>query len=188
MTLTTLFLDIDGVFTMLDAVELPMERVGGIHVRPIPMANALLKAINETEGIVPVWLTSWDTGAHLWNDRSGTRHWPVAYHLDKKQEEVAKIGWPEFFERDTDRKLIAAAYWLWSSLSEQHRVVWVEDGFAQETVKWARHRSNIEMHETVLVDTLMAPIRTQLLAQHDNPEQAAREFVETHFLRTASEV
>lgn len=182
MQLTTLFLDIDGVFTLLDAMHLPMERVGGIHVRPIPMANALLRAINETKGIVPVWLTSWDAGAHTWNDRSGTQHWPIAHHLDAQQEAVAKIGWPEFFERDTDRKLIEAAYWLWSSLSERHRVVWIEDGFTQETVAWARTRSNIEMHETILIDTLKEPIRAQLLSEHEDYDKVAREFVETYVL------
>jgi hypothetical protein len=178
----TLFLDIDGVFTMLDAVQLPMERVGGIHVRPIPMANALLKAINEDERLDPIWLTSWDKGAHLWNERAETTRWPVAYHLSKRDERDARTALCWLFDMNLDRKLIAAQYFLFRARPLDCPVVWIEDGFAQETYAWAKERGNVR-----LVDTLVDPIRSQLLAQYDDPKQAAREFIETYFLRVTSE-
>lgn len=175
--LTILFLDIDGVFSMIDATQLPMERVGGIHVRPIPMANALLKAIDRQSWLIPlrvlpVWLSAWHTGALDWNERSLTGPWDVGYHLTDRQEKRAKELFPRLFEQRIDGKLIAAQYYL-RRMWKNNPVVWIEDGFAPETIAWAKERGNVR-----LIDTLREPIRAQLLSEYEDYDKAAREFVE----------
>ena len=152
MTLpTTLFLDIDGVFIMMDCPDLPMERVGGIHCRPIPMANALLKAIDREYlclNIDPVWLTSWGKGAHFWTERAGVHHWSIGFHLTDEEQHEASLVFPEMSKETTDSKLIAARYYLWRTYSDEKRVVWIEDGFAPETVIWSEKRRNVRLIDT----------------------------------------
>ena len=181
---TILFLDIDGVLTMMDCPDLPMERVGGIHCRPVPMANALLKAIQYeymSLNIDPVWLTSWDKGAQIWNERAGTHHWTVAYHLTDKGKYEASAVFPDMTQEKTDKKLIAARYYLWRTYSDEKRVAWIEDGFAPETVAWANERNN-KIAETILIDTTKEPIRSDLLSTYEDYEQAAKTFMGRYVL------
>lgn len=173
-----LFLDVDGVLTMLEAEYLPMERVGGIHVRPIPMANALLNAIHHDERFEPIWLTAWDIGAHAWNERAETPTcWPVAYHLASWEERDARNALPWLFDCviDLDKKLIAAQYFLYRTGRMNDPVVWIEDGFAPETHEWAKERGNVR-----LVDTLREPVRSHLLRTYPDYDAAAREFLAVH--------
>lgn len=173
-----LFLDVDGVLSMLEAKHLPMERVGGIHVRPIPMANALLNAIQQDGRFEPIWLTAWDAGAHAWNERAETStHWPVAYHLASWEERDARNALPWLFDCSLDKKLIAAQYFLYRTGRLDDPVVWIEDGFALETHEWAEERGNVR-----LVDTLKEPVRSCLLRTDVDYDAAAREFLAVHVL------
>lgn len=177
---TILFLDIDGVFAMTDNPDLKMEQIGGIHCRPIPLANALLQAIESHPHIIPIWLTSWGENAHAWNDRSQTHHWVVVYPLSKEEEVIARIGFlgfPELYEHPIDNKLIAAQFGLWKSGSDGMRVIWMEDGFTSETIQWSKYRTGVDGHETILLDTTEEPIRSQLSSIYDDYDMMANEFI-----------
>ncbi len=183
---TTLFLDIDGVFTMMDCPDLKMERVGGIHCRPIPMANALLQTIDKCNRLVPIWLSSWDIGSLEWNRRANTLPWYVGYHLTEKQEKLTRNAfpwdYPELDNATLDKKLVAAQSFLWFQTGDrQSRAVWIEDGFAPETLAWAKER-NSKVAETILIDTTKEPIRSELLSTYEDYEQSAKMFMEKYIL------
>jgi hypothetical protein len=132
---TVLFLDIDGV------LSIPHPRDGsirferwqpGLPVWPIPLASALVRTIDQDRHLHPVWLSAWDQRAWLWNDRAGTRHWPIGYCLKPRQWRYAYCLFPTLRGVRFDNKLMAVLYYL--RRYPHKRVVWVEDGFADETV------------------------------------------------------
>ncbi len=178
---TTLFLDIDGVFTMMDCLDLKIERVGGIHCRPIPMANALLQVIHQHKSINPAWLSSWDLNSLSWNERADIDHWPVAFRMTEEDESFAQLYFTEMYTQNMDKKLIAAHFFLWKTHCGTDRVVWMEDGFAPETVAWAKERNN-KIAETILIDTTKEPIRSELLSTYEDYEQAAKTFMGRYVL------
>ncbi len=165
----TLLLDIDGVFNGVMGGLTPERLPGGGVIWPIPLANTLLQTIEQDERLEPIWCTSWWTRAWLWNDRSGTPHWPIA-HLLKPHEAVA--AFPDVLPRgDYDWKLAAALYYR-----KQHptrRMVWIEDGFFQETLAWAATDPLV-----TLVDTT-APHVLGMLLRNGNSADAAQAFLAT---------
>lgn len=170
---TVLFLDIDGVFSIpnTENIEERKESWPGCGVLyPIPMAMQLLRAIDDNRQLQPVWLSAWNGNAFHWNARANTRDWPVAYHLSRRQETYAFKRFPEFRMGRIDRKLIAARYYIRDMVHKP--VIWMEDGFADETRAWAKETPQVK-----LVDTTIHLIRACLLAYHTNPEQAAHDFI-----------
>lgn len=171
---TILFVDIDGVLSILTQDNAAnYEKLGrGLPAWPIPLACQILRLIDQDTQLKPVWLSSWGTESVLWNERAKTRHWPVGYYLSKKQERYAKQVLPTALftnEKYIDRKLIAAQYYLRKKPATQ-RVVWIEDGFAEETEQWAIQRGNVR-----LVDTTEEAVLSLLLATE---EAAMRQFIE----------
>lgn len=148
-------LDIDGVLNGV-APGLPPERLpeGGV-IWPIPMANALLQAIQQDWRLYPLWCTSWYKRAPLWNDRAGTPRWPIAHitrraHVDRWFPGVLP-------EKRYDWKLASALYYR--RRFPTRKIIWIEDGFFEETKRWAASDPLVR-----LVDTTEATIRALLLA------------------------
>lgn len=167
-----LFLDV-GVLSIPNRqnTEERKERWPGCGVLwPIPLANALLQAIDTDPRILPVWLSCWDSAAWHWNDRAGTSRWAVGYHLCKTVQTKALQRFPEC--RGQDKKLLAARWFLRERPHNQ--VVWIEDGFAEETKAWASARGR-----TRLVDTWpMAHGAAAFLARrYQNEQRAAQIFL-----------
>lgn len=170
---TVLFLDVDGVFSIPNTedtderlIRLPVG--GGHHINcwPIPQYRQLLYAIGLEKRLHPVWLSAWGDAAHTLTNHAMTQAFPVAYPLSKRQAYYAD----QQFSGDTrwiDRKLIAAVYYLYKR-RQYECVIWIEDGFAEETREWAS-KSNVK-----LIDTTDDRIRSMLLATH---ETAVQEFM-----------
>jgi hypothetical protein len=168
-----LFLDIDGVFSIKHE-HIQSERINGIKVHPIPMCAALLQALDRDPAISPVWLTSWGDMAQAWNKRYGTAKWPVAYPLDVADAAKADRQFPRLHNNKPDDKLIAV-WWYLRDLPKDTPVMWMEDGFAVETVMWAHERGNARLIDTrnpeILADL------AQKCADQQECVQAAREFM-----------
>jgi len=170
---TILFLDVDGVFSIPNTADKDerLERIplgDGHHIVcwPIPMYKRLLYAIGMEKRLHPVWLTAWGDAAHVLTNRAMTQAFPVAYPLSRQQTRYAhmRFSHPE----QSDRKLIAAVYYL----VKHHgpgQVIWVEDGFAEETKEWA---AAVDVR---LIDTTDETIRELLLSRE---EQAVQKFME----------
>lgn len=168
-----LFLDVDGVLTMLDAPELPVQRVGGFHVRPIPLASALLRAIDHDPRIVPIWLTNWEAAANSWNEWAGIGHWHVASRMvGRPERHEARTLFPHISSPLLDWKLLAACY-ARHQIAPGSPAVWIEDGFATETLEWATQEGNIR-----LLDTTRGVLRQALLCHYADAEASARHFLE----------
>ena len=160
---TVLFLDVDGVFSIPNTEDTDerLERIplwNGHHIVcwPIPMYKHLLYAIGADKRFHPVWLSAWGDAAHALTNRAMTQAFPVAYPLSTRQMRYAR----QRFERDVDRKLMAAVYYLARYLRTHSdaRVIWIEDGFADETRTWAS-KSNVR-----LIDTTDEGIKSMLLS------------------------
>ncbi len=165
------FLDVDGVFNILQKHKErdPAFAVFKRTVWPIPMARYLLQAIVDNRYVHPVWLSCWGDSSLLWNEYSLTPHFPVAYHISERQERHAKELYPQFAHGRIDGKLIAAQYYLRRYPDRQ--AVWIEDGFANETIQWAQQQGH------VLIDTTQEAIREMLLVE-DNLKKNAYKFVQ----------
>jgi hypothetical protein len=186
MRRTILFIDIDGVLSILDSVDEIEDRKiswpGGPHAWPIPMTRELLQAINEEKRLYPVWMSAWYDAALLWNFYARTRRlWPMGYtwHKATVQRVFPELGWvygirPTWDGQEIDSKLLAVRYFLRNDPCSP--VTWIEDGFAPETRAWAAERG------ARLVNTLEPAIREVLRANYDQPRQAARQFIETYLL------
>lgn len=170
---TILFLDIDGVLSIPDPQDYQKrrERWPGCGVLwPIPLAYPLLRTIDADPRILPVWMSCWDTGGHEWSARAGTPRWPVGYHLCKTVETKALQRFPEC--QGQDKKLLAVRWFL--RKRARNPVVWVEDGFAEETRAWASARGNVRLVDTWPMEGALA---TFLRWQHRNTDLAARDFL-----------
>jgi len=171
---TILFLDIDGVFSIPNPENKDerLERIPlgeGHHIVcwPIPMYQRLIYAIGVEKRLHPAWLSAWGDAAHALTNRAMTQVFPVAYPLSSQKLRYARQRFSAHdFER-IDRKLVAAVYYLCSRCYD--RVIWIEDGFAEETVEWASTR-NIR-----LIDTTDETIKQMLLSCQ---EQAVHDFME----------
>lgn len=173
---TIVFLDIDGVLSIPNVNNYAErhERWPGVGAPwPIPMANDLLRVIDTSSRILPVWLSCWSTGGYVWNDRAGTRRWPVGYHLCKSSQTLALRRFPEY--RGQDEKLLAARWFLRDH--PRNPVVWIEDGFADETQAWATTRGNARLVDTWPYDGETARFLTR---NYEDPAQAAKEFLERY--------
>ena len=159
---TVLFLDVDGVFSIPNPQDND-ERLERIHLFdghhivcwPIPMYRQLLYAIGTDKRFHPVWLSAWGDAAHALTNRAMTQAFPVAYPLSNRQMYYAR----QRFSGDVDRKLMAAVYYLVKTRKE--RVIWIEDGFAEETIAWAGK------NDVRLIDTTEDSVRRLLLATHE---------------------
>jgi len=171
-----LFLDIDGVFTIKHE-HLDKERINGVHVHPIPMCGALLQMLDRDPAISPVWLTSWGDAALAWNKRYGTQKWPVAYPLDFADASKADQQFPRLHNNKPDEKLIAV-WWYLRKMPEDAPVMWMEDGFAPETILWAHERGNVRLIDTRNPQILAALV--QKCTSQDECIQAARAFMTTY--------
>jgi len=152
---TILFLDIDGVLSIpnLKDSDERREKWDGCGICwPIPMAYHLLRAIETDPQIYPVWMSTWDTGALEWNSRSGTAPFPVAYHLSRHATSLALLTFPEC--RGQDSKLLAVRWFLRNYPT--HPVVWIEDGFAEETRDWADGDGRVRLIDTWPMDSEIA--------------------------------
>jgi len=169
-----LFLDIDGVFSIKHE-HLPKEHISGLSAHPIPMCNALLRLIDADPILRPLWLSSWGEQSVAWNKRAGTQKWPVAYPLDPQDAVRAerKFG-VELHHNKPDEKLIAV--WWYMQLQDQDTpLIWMEDGFAPETILWAHERGNVRLIDTRNPQILAA--LTQKCAGQDECVQVARKFM-----------
>ncbi len=71
-----------------------------------------------------------------------------------------------------DEKLLAV--WTYLSRRPRYRALWIEDGFWPETVTWvAAHLPHLR-----LVDATLDDIYAVLVADHANPDEAARAFLD----------
>lgn len=169
----TLFLDIDGVFSIKHD-HIPKDRINGVHVHPIPMCAALMQMLDKDPTIAPVWLTSWGDAALAWNKRYGTAKWPVAYPLDFADASKADQQYPRLHNNKPDDKLIAV-WWYLRKMPKDAPVMWMEDGFAPETVLWAHERGNVRLIDTRNPDIMDA--LTQKCADQQECVQAAHKFI-----------
>ncbi len=172
------FWDVDGVFSIpTPETRTQWVKFGyGLPAWVTPTAFALLRAVDADPHRHNVWLSAWGTDAVLWNQRAGTRVWPVAYHLTCRQLQYAKkvLPAPLFADPRIDGKLIAVHYYLWRRrYPESGHVLWVEDGFAEETRAWASARGNVS-----LIDTSEDPLRATLLNAELPVEDAMAHFLD----------
>jgi hypothetical protein len=173
-----LFVDVDGVLSISDPTHREERREhweGAPPVWPVPLALALVRAINQEPRLHPVWLTTWEYRAWHWNERAGTPRWPVGYQLTNQQLPHARRLFPELDEAFSDDKLLAVRYYLRRRPHE--RVIWIEDGFAPATWEWAARDPRV-----CLVDTTEDHVLAALLAAPIDQETSAREFLTTYLL------
>lgn len=168
-----LFLDIDGVFSIKHE-HIEKDRINGIPVHPIPMCGALLRAIDNYLSVRPVWLTSWGDTARAWNKRYGTSKWPVAYPLAPEDAAKADRKFPRLHDNKPDDKLIAVWWYLRNMPIDAH-VIWMEDGFAVETVMWSQRQHDVRLIDTRNPEILS--VLTQKCADQQECTQAAKAFV-----------
>ena len=183
---TILFLDVDGVLSIPNVrnTDERKEHWPGCGVLwPIPMANALLQAIDADDRLLPVWLSAWDCGCWEWNLRAGTKCWAVAYHLSKVRQTWALRRYPECQGRHIDGKLLAVRWFL--RHSPHTPVVWIEDGFAQETEVWAAREPRVRLVNTWPMESETACF---LREQHPDLDQAAHEFLNRYCLNVETYV
>jgi len=174
MSKTILFLDVDGVFSIpnMEDHHERRERIaigGGHHIVcwPIPIYRQLIYAIGNDQQFHPVWLSAWGDAAHALTNRALTQTFPVAYPLSNRRLRYAWQRFPAEHRDKIDRKLVSAVYHLCTRRYD--RVIWVEDGFAEETKTWASS-SNVR-----LIDTTDEAVKRMLLSCH---EHAVEEFIE----------
>jgi len=171
------FLDIDGTISipnLSDANERFEVWNNYLPAWPIPMANTLLQALDKHPAIHPVWLSAWDNRAWLWNDRAGTRHFPVAYYLSYRQRRYAQRYFCHPPHLRMDSKLFAVCYYL--RKFQECEVVWMEDGFAPETYAWANY-ARTQGQIVHLIDTNIQPTLSLLRHHHQNLEAQTYRFM-----------
>lgn len=182
---TIVFLDIDGVLSIEDPVDPAVRRErwpGCGPAWPIPFADMLVRVLDHDPRVRPVWLSYWERRAWRWNDRAGTRHWPVAFppntlgrRLPMGQRQgidgIEGIAPPSEAEY-RDEKLLAV--WTYLIRWPGHPALWIEDGFWPETVEWvAAYMPNLR-----LIDATLDDIYAVLVADHADPNAAARAFLD----------
>jgi len=174
--LTVVFLDVDGFISMHNPADHNerFEMWGGLPAFPIPIVNQLLRGLDTDPALLPVWMTCWDSRAWKWNERAGTRTFPVAYYLSPRQISRAKRLYPDLAYKGYDDKLLAAAYFL--RKYPNVGVVWLEDGFAWETAIYA------EVKGWKLIDVTVEPLPTILRHPWAYPDFAADSFIR-HFIK-----
>lgn len=170
-----LLLDIDGVLNGVAGGLAGEHLPGGGFVWPIPMANALLQAIAVDKRLLPIWCTSWRERAWAWNARADTPLWEVAKLLKRLEIEALFPGMLPAKE-DYDWKLASALYYR--KVHPERRIVWLEDGFFEETKRWAATDPLV-----TLVDTTQEPARGMLLA-HGDVQPAAEAFLSVFVWKT----
>jgi hypothetical protein len=178
-TPTVIFLDVDGVLSIEDPARIEQHREqwpGCGPAWPIPWVDALLRTLDRDTRVRPVWMTYWERRAWRWNDRAGTRRWPVAFPLSSARLQVARqLLRPSETPEDpvlVDGKLLAACYYL--RRRPRQRAVWIEDGFMPETVAWAAATGG----RVRLVDASAAAIAALLVADPADAEATARAFLD----------
>lgn len=166
---TILFLDIDGVFSIPDPAQHDkrLERLSlqnGQHIVcwPIPLYRQIISAIGQERQLHPVWLSAWGDAAHVLTNRAMTQAFPVAYPLSAQKWHYARQRFPE--SERVDKKLVAAVYYL--RARRYDRVIWMEDGFTEETRAWASKNA------VRLIDTTEEAVKALLLSEE---EQAVQE-------------
>jgi hypothetical protein len=173
---TVIFLDIDEVLSLADRNE-PLARFSwwkpGLPAWPIPLAFPLLRALDQDRRLHPVWLTCWGRNALLWNERAGTRPFPVAYPLTRRRIGYARRWFPDVPVRS--EKLLAARYYLRQRVAP---VVWIEDGFCTATEVWAAQSPLVR-----LVNTTQEPLSSFLLTSHADSASAVKTFLSTYILQ-----
>jgi hypothetical protein len=150
----TLFLDIDGVFSIGDA-GLPLAKVGnGSFYRwahPIPQARTLLQALDTDKDLGPVWCSHWGKDSPLWNYWSGTYRWLVSFPVKDAGDMVGSK--PFAIQRYLD------------GIDKRRNAVWVQDGFTDLEQSWA------EKLGVRLVDATQEPVRELLLSEEPGAVQ-----------------
>nr|WP_290224082.1 hypothetical protein [Trichocoleus desertorum] len=138
-----LFLDIEGVLSV-DGVDTSAEWLDKHNgpVYPVQGARQFLEVIDRSPWIQPFWISSWGQESTLWNKWSKTRCWPVAYPLSSNRLREART---QFSTQTSDGKYLAAR---WHSFKWDQRIVWIEDGFSQETEQWAIKDGRVQLVNT----------------------------------------
>lgn len=183
------YLDIDGVLSipyegMSDDAWLPW---GDYHAAPVPMWQHLIRALSTDPRLDCHWLTNWEDSAWYWNKAAGVGLWATLCHPTA----WARRMYPECFEKTAQGlwrptqhwKLIALRYHLrrhHAGRAAPPPVVWIEDGFAPETISYAAGHPTWR-----LVDTRYDHIREALLAEPGTMQQA-RAFIERHVMPIAT--
>lgn len=169
-----IFLDIDGVFSVKHD-HIPKEHISGINAHPIPMCNALLRLLDADPILRPLWMSSWGDQATAWNKRAGTQRWPVAYPLDPAEAVRAERKFGVQVPHDKPDAKLIAVWWYMQTQDKGTPCIWMEDGFAPETVMWAHQQGNVRLIDTRNPEILNA--LTQKCADQQECVQAARKFI-----------
>lgn len=183
--------DIDGVLNLKHMHHqfgwLKKEYLAGMSIHPAPLTNALLRLIEKDATLYPAWLSSWGPASVAWNERAGTKKWPVIYPLDFNElAQADQMFGGGLHNVKPDNKLIAVHWHLYKMSLYLHTspesipVVWIEDGFAPETAAWQQVRKEQGRAPVQLVDTRNPEILDMLARKcTDNGEcvQSARKFM-----------
>jgi hypothetical protein len=174
---TIIFFTIDGVLNIsresTTAADSGLQFIAGQPCWPIPMARELIQYCTTCPYVRPVWLTAWAQRAQVWNDWAETEHWPVVYHLRRRQIRYGQTLFSEVPTCNVGTKLFAVRYYL------RHRplspLLWIEDTFTNDTYSWILKRNT--QAPARLVDTTLPGIRTFLVQNHADKKAAAESFI-----------
>src|SRR5713226_5474036 len=148
----TLFLDIDGVFSLMGTEGLHAEKMGNVRAWPIPQASTILQALDQDDRFNPVWVSHWGKDSNLWNYRANIHRWIACFPL---------------VDSDSASKPFAMQHYL--DLIDGHGGIWVQDGFADGERQWAVENG------VRLLDTTEEPVRSLLLS---DSVDVARELID----------
>lgn len=165
------YLDIDGVLSIPGPEPDPgWKKWGPYYASPIPMWSALLHLLNVDKRLDCHWLTNWEGDAWYWNRIAHTALWPALARPGAWARRAITDSWERAEDgtiRDIhDWKLTALRYRLHRYHQQYHKVIWIEDGFAPETIAYAKEQN------WALVDTTDPAIQAALLAVPGTFEQA----------------
>jgi len=146
-----LFLDIDGVVnTSVNADSQFLGTYQGRDLRgsPSPYVQPFLHAVDRAEHIKPFWMSSgWREHSNIWNRWAGIAPWAVGYPIDfaKARYVMGRYGKQLSLDEIDDSKTIAVLY----HSGNTPKIVWIEDGFSQSAMTWAKLDPRVTLINTI---------------------------------------